>query len=106
MTRRAMFLLACVATAAPYEIRPAGASDDWGQIDFKFRVADGYEAYRSKAEADRLGPEWVKAIFRLPGVEALEVRQHAIKIRKADGFGWAEILAPAAEIVVKARGRK
>lgn len=106
MTRRVMFLLACVATAAPYEIRPAGASDDWGQIDFKFRVADGYEAYRSKAEADRLGPEWVKAIFRLPGVEALEVRQHAIRIRKADGFSWSEILAPAAEIVVKARGGK
>lgn len=105
MTRRAMLLLAaaCVATAAPYEIRPAGASDDWGQIDFKFRVADGYEAYRSKHEADRLGPEWVKAIFRLPGVEALEVRQHMIRIRKADGFEWSKILSPAAEIVVKAR---
>ena len=106
MTRRAVLLLsaACVATAAPYEIRPAGASDDWGQIDFKFRVADGYEAYRSKAEADRTGPEWVQAIFRLPGVEALEVRQHMIRIRKADGFDWAAILEPAAEIVCREKG--
>jgi len=62
-------------------------------------VADGYEAYRSKAEADRLGPEWVKAIFRLPGVEALEVRQHAIRVRKADGFEWAAILEPAARFL-------
>jgi len=87
-----------------YRIHPANDSDDWAGIDFRFRVADGYEAYRSKHEADRIAPEWVKQIFRLPGVEQMEVRQHAIKIRKADGFGWAGILAPAAEIVVREKG--
>lgn len=98
--------IAIYIAAAPYQIQRAQESDDWAGIDFRFRVADGYEAYRSKHEADRTGEEWVKQIFRLPGVEQMEVRQHAIKIRKADGFSWSEILAPAAEIVVRARGGK
>lgn len=106
MTRRVVIFLAGsgIAAAAPYQIRRVTDSDDWGQIDFRFRVADGYEAYRSKLDADATGPEWVKQIFQLPGVEALEVRQHSIRIRKADGFGWAEILGPAAEIVVREKG--
>lgn len=91
-------------TGVGYRIHPANDSDDWGQIDFRFRVADGYEAYRSKHEADRTGDEWVKQIFRLPGVEQMEVRQHMIRIRKADGFEWAAILEPAAEIVCREKG--
>lgn len=108
MTRRVVIFLAGagLAAAKAYQIQRVSDSDDWAQIDFRFRVADGYEAYRSKHEADRTGEEWAKQIFRLPGVEALEVRQHAIRIRKADGFSWSEILAPAAEIVVRARGGK
>lgn len=108
MTRRVVIFLAGagIAAAKAYQIQRVTDSDDWAQIDFRFRVADGYEAYRSKLDADHTGSEWVKAIFRLPGVEALEVRQHMIRIRKADGFGWAEILEPAAEIVTTARGGK
>lgn len=95
------------AQSQKYEISNVADSDRWVTIEFQFRVSDSYDAYTNKAEADKSGPNWVREIFRLKGVEAMKIFQHRIEIAKASSakIKWRFIVPEAAEIVVKAKTR-
>ena len=91
-----------MASGNGYRIQPAdNNTDDWARIDFEFRISDGHDAYNSKADADRTGPPWVKKIFTVKGVEALDVRQYELRVRKSNLSKWEDILVTVADIVVK-----
>lgn len=91
-----------IAAGNGYVIQPAdNNTDDWARIDFEFRISDSSAPYYSKADADRTGPPWVKKIFRVKGVEALDVRQYELRVRKSNLSKWEDILVTVADIVVK-----
>lgn len=67
------------------------------RIEFRCRVTDYPYTYRSPDDAVG-GPDIVSKIFKLPGVEQVDLRQHGLTITKAPMFSWGYILQQALEV--------
>lgn len=66
-------------------------------IEFRCRITDDPFTYRSPSDAVG-GPGIVSEIFKLPGVEEVDLRQHGLTITKAPMFSWGYILQQALEV--------